>query len=325
MAKEDFLAVIKKLPYQVEAAAELGKDIKVSGEVDKIVVSGMGGSGLPGRLLKSYLSIKIPVVANNDYDLPEFINSKTLVLVVSYSGNTEESLSAFRIALNKGCKIVCISSGGKLQELCLKNDVKHIAVPAGLQPRMALGYQFFPLLNVLYNSGIIPDPEKDIKATLAALRNADYDEKAKSLAEKLIGKIPIIYSSNRLDTVAYKWKIDFNENSKMHAFCNTFPELNHNELSGYAKLNAYYYVIMLEDESDSRRMKERIKLTKDIIAKKGVEVTQIALTGPCLLSRIFSAIYLGDLTSYYLGVQNNVEIEQVEMQESFKRMLAKKP
>jgi glucose/mannose-6-phosphate isomerase len=322
--KERFLSVINAFPRQVEEAARLGKDVKVLGEVDRVVVTGIGGSDLPGELLKAYLNIKVPIFVNHDYDLPEFVNSKTLVFVVSYSGNTEESLAAFKVAFRKNCRIVGMSSGGKLRDFCLKNSLPHILVPGGLQPRMALGYLFFPLLNTLYSSHLIPNPENDVNAVVAALRKADIEEKAKELAEKLAGKIPIIYSSNKLAAVAYKWKINFNENSKTHAFCNTFPELNHNEITGYTKLNAYYYVIMLQDEDDYRRIKERMSLTKDLITNKGVEVTQIALTGECLLSRMFSAIHLGDLTSYYLALLNKVDPEPVEMQENLKKKLAEK-
>ncbi len=324
MPSAEFLSQIRGFPQQVEAAAKLGREIKLTDEFDKIIVAGMGGSGLPGDIIAAYPGIKLPVFVNKEYELPEFANSKTLVFAVSYSGNTEETISAFRTAMRKNCRIVGISSGGKLKEMCQKNSVQYIEVPAGMQPRMALGYLLIPVLNVLNNARIITGAESSIKETVSALKRVSFEEKAKSLAEKLIGKTPIIYASARLKGVAYRWKTDFNENSKVHAICNYFPELNHNELSAYIKLNAYYSAIILEDEEDSRRIKERMRLTKEIISKRGVEVTQIAITGQCFLSRALSAIYLGELTSYHLALLNKVDPENIKLQEEFKKSLSER-
>jgi len=283
----------------------------------------MGGSALPGEILISYLTknFKIPIEVNKNYNLPENINSKTLVFAISYSGNTEETLDAFRQANRKSCQLITISSGGKLCELSKKLNKPSIKVPSGIQPRLSYGYLFFPILRVLQNSGLVPNQEDYIMELTDKLRKDIYKKSASDISERLLGKIPLIYSSERMYAVAYKWKINFNENSKIHAFCNYFPELNHNEMVGYTNPNGNYYVIIIKDELDEMKIRKRMKLTKDLIQLKKCPVLDLELKGSSDLVKIFSTIYLGDWTSYYLALRNKTDPTPVEIIENFKKKL----
>ncbi|MBN2454274.1 bifunctional phosphoglucose/phosphomannose isomerase [Candidatus Woesearchaeota archaeon] len=323
MHNEAFLQTILDLPKQIQEAVNLAEDITVQLPIENVVVTGMGGSGLPGRLLSSYADLPVPLIINNSYDMPKIVKSRSLVFAISYSGNTEETIAAFREARRKNARLVVICSGGKLEQLAKKENIPLIKVPAGIQPRISLAYMFFPVLTVLHNAKILPFPSEEITGILSSLKSPRYKDRAKALAEKLVDKIPLIYASEKFRAVAYKWKINFNENSKTHAFCNVFPELNHNELVGFTSLSGNYHVIMLQDEFDDRRVKERMKITKNIISQKGVDTTLIAVTGNSLLSRMFSAIHLGDLTSYYLAELRGIDPEPVEVVEDFKKKLGK--
>ncbi len=322
MPAENILKQIKTLPSQIEEAIKLGSEIKIAGEFDRILVAGMGGSGLPGNFLKSYMhNSRIPVFSLKDYELPGFVNSKTLMLAISYSGNTEEPIAAYKAALSKNVKIVAVASGGKLAELCAKNGTPLIKIPSGMQPRMSLGYQFFALLPVLRSLKIIKDYDGEVKSTVRALRNAGFERQAEDIAGKFVGKIPVIYASEKLAPAAYFWKIALNENAKTLAIQNVFPELNHNEMTGFIKLNAKHHVVMLQDEHDHKRIIQRMKITKDIIASKGTDVMQIAVKGDYLLTRLFTAVYLGALVSYNLAVKTNIDPEPVDLVEELKKKL----
>ena len=329
MAADSYIALVERFPEHLYEAKSLGSGVRVSG-VDKVVIAGMGGSAIAGSLLQIYCSEKAPnlhVHVSRSYEVPAFVDSKTLVFVSSYSGNTEETLSSFKSAMRKGARIVVVSSGGRILKQAEELNKPLVALPEGIQPRAALPYLFLPLLNVMHASGLIPDPSSEISAAIGSLKSAasGYKERARSLAEKLVGKVPLIYSSDRFAGIAYRWKTQFNENAKIHAFSHFFPELNHNELVGFSKLNANYYAIMIEDEADSRRIKERIKLTKDIIGGKGVPSTQIVIKGEHLLTRILSAVHIGDLASVYLAKLTGVDPEPVAIIEDFKKQLGRVP
>ncbi len=329
MAVDSFIAFVERFPEQLAEARNLGAGVKVSG-VTKVLVAGMGGSAISGDLLKAYCAERaptIPIQVYRGYDIPAFVDNKTLVFASSYSGNTEEAISSFKGAMRKSAKIVVITSGGKLMQQAEQLNKSIVSLPEGVQPRAALAYLFLPLLNVLYNSGLIPDPSNDISSAISSLKASSngYRDRAKLLAEKLVGKVPLIYSSDKMAGVARRWKYDLNENAKIHAFCNVFPELNHNEMVGFVKLNANYYVVFLEDESDHRRVKERIRLTKETIGAKGVPSTQLVIKGDNPLTKLLSAVHIGDLTSVYLARLTSVDPEPVAIIEDFKKQLGRVP
>jgi glucose/mannose-6-phosphate isomerase len=314
--------MLEAFPNQIKDGWELGADMKFS-DVTRIVISGMGGSALSGEILRSYLhdTLKIPLEVNKDYHLPKYIDENTLVIVSSYSGDTEETVEAFKDANRRSCKILVISAGGRLGEMAKQFRKPFAKMPSGFPPRLAYGYSFFALLRILQNSGLIPNQVPEIKNLLTAIKKDVFKKKAEELAEKLDGKIPIIYSSQRLASVAYKWKIDFNENSKIHAFCNYFPELNHNEMVGYTKLNGDYFVLIIKDDYDDAPIKKRMEVTKHIIQQHKCPVLDLEVAGVSLLTKIFTAIYLGDWTSYFLALINNIDPTPVDVVENFKKKL----
>jgi len=321
--KEDMRSVIKSMAEQIKEGLKLSEGIEAVGSINRIFICGMGGSALPGDLLKSYLyNSKIPVIVVKDYHIPKYMNDKSLVFVISYSGNTEETISAYREVMKTGAEIIVITSGGKLEELAKMNDDTLIKVPKGIQPRQAIGYQFFPILNILQNSNIIENVQEDIKNTIAILsKTSVYEENAKNLAIKLQNRIPVIYSSNKLSILAEKWKISFNENCKMPAFYNVFPEMNHNEMNGYLNLNGDYYVIIIKDEDDNQRIRKRMKIFKDLVKEKGIDVAEMVIRGDSLLAKIFSGIYIGEWVSYYLALLLEQDPTPVDIVEDFKKRL----
>jgi len=321
-----YLELVGNIAGQIEEASRLDLSKLPVGHFNKIVVSGMGGSSIAGAILQSYMhDSKIPVFVSRGYELPEVTDRNTLVFVVSYSGDTEETLHALKYAFRKGATTVAITSGGKLLKKFTEQQLPYVKIPDDMQPRAALAYLLIPMLNVLAKLKLLSGVSKDISETIAALKQTSYEEKAKTLAGKIVGKVPLIYASERFASVAYRWKTQFNENAKIHAFSDTFSELNHNSLMGFNNLNANYYVIILEDEDDHPRIRTRMRVTREIIAKKDVHTTQILIKGENLLTRLISAIHIGDLTSIQLAFLTNTDPEPVDVIENLKQKLGKIP
>ena len=316
----NMLKVIEDFPLQCRTALELPKGMTVSGKVDKIVVCGMGGSAVGGDLLKIYMhDSKVPVFVVRDYKVPNFVDENTLVFAVSYSGNTEETSSAFEDAQRKKAKIVAVTSGGQLGVMAKKA----IKIPSGLQPRAALGYTFFPVLGVLANSGIVDVKGKEIEEMLDILSKTDeFRAVGERIAKKIGLRTPIIYASEMLNAVAYRWKTQFNENSKVAAFAHTFSELNHNELVGYQTMPKEKFItIFIRDNHDNDRIQKRMEITKEIISQK-VDVEEVYTKGSFMLSRLFSALHYADYISYYLAVHNKIDPTPVHVIENLKKRLA---
>jgi glucose/mannose-6-phosphate isomerase len=311
------LDLLNNFSAMCKEAAEIGIGAKAE-KFNKIVVAGMGGSGLPGHILKCYFYGKdVPVFVCNDYKLPAFADKNTIVFAVSYSGNTEETLAAFDEALEKKCILYAIASGATLEKKARENNVPFLKVPAGMQPRHAVIYQFFALLNVLKNSGLVKDFDNDLNELTETIEKNDFKTVAKYIAEKLHNKIPVVYASDRFYAVAYKWKINFNENSKQAAFFNTIPEMNHNEINGYKFMSKDIMPIFLRNKKDLPKIQKRMDITKKLVGNS-IDVDMI---GKGLLTNIFSTIHLGDWTSYFLALKNGVEPDPVPVVEELKKML----
>jgi glucose/mannose-6-phosphate isomerase len=312
------LQVIKDFPKQCREALGLPKGISASGKINNIVIAGMGGSAMGGDLLKIYLSnTNIPVYVNRDYKVPNFVDENSLVFAVSYSGNTEETLSALNAAKEKKAQIIGITSGGKLAEEC----EKVVNIPSGLQPRAALGYLFFPMLGILHNTNIIRVKNDELNEMMGILKQTNkFNEQGEELSKKLKEKIPIIYASEALGAIAFRWKTQINENAKMPAFYNVFSEMNHNEIAGYKSMDHKFSVVMILDKNDNDRVKKRMNICKEIM-EEYVEVEEVETQGESLLARMFSAIYLGDYVSYYMALWNRVDPSPVDIIEGMKKKL----
>ena len=315
--------VILNFPKQFKEGLEAAKGVKVKGKFSKIIVCGMGGSALPSNILLTYLpDLKPPLYIHRNYGLPSGADKKSLIIAVSYSGNTEETISAYEEAVEKGFKTIAISCGGKLKELAEKKNLPQVIIPStGIQPRCATGYLFSALLKTLSNSGVIEDKSEEVLEMAENLNPLNFEAQGKNLAKKLTDKIPIIYASNSFKSLARIWKIKFNENSKIMAFWNYFPELNHNEMAGITNLKGNFHILIIRDKDDQPRISKRMELFADLAKEKGVEVDFIELEGKNILEKIFNNLILSDWVSYYLAQEYKVDPVSLEIIEEFKKKL----
>ncbi|MCC7429672.1 bifunctional phosphoglucose/phosphomannose isomerase, partial [bacterium] len=245
--KSKMLDVLGGFPTQIQVSERIVQETILNidkTKVTSIVITGLGGSAISGDLLKTYLEsrLEIPVFVNRSYFLPKFVSEKTLVVVSSYSGNTEETVSALHDAKKRKSQILCVTTGGEIEKIAKQNCVK---IPMGLQPRAALGYSFFVIFGLLAKIGFFDFPKQDVEETIKLLV-----EKAKeyffdpennfplNLAKRLTDKIILVYGSSDLHKiVAVRWKGQFCENAEHFSFANEVPEMNHNELVAFTKKN----------------------------------------------------------------------------------------
>lgn len=303
-----------------------------------IVVLGMGGSAIGGDLLSDYLAdeLLIPIVVIRGYDIPKFVDENSLVFAVSYSGNTEETISALKRCLEVKARVIALTSGGKLAVLSRENNFPVIKVPAGIQPRAAISYLFFPILKALERLGLTKERKEEIKETINILQelSKEYGAKsplknnfAKEVALSLYQYLPLVYGSEGLlEAVAMRWKTQINENSKWPCFWNVFSELDHNEIVGYEienSINRQVKILYMQDKEGLLRVEQRRGITRKIIEDKVVEFIVCSTRGKGKMARMFSLIYLGDLVSYYLAILNQVNPSPVACIEDLKKELAK--
>lgn len=301
---------------QLREGLKRAEKTKVKGNFSKIIICGLGGSALPANILRMYIP-KIPVYSHRDYNLPETADRNSLILCISYSGNTEETVSSYKEAKKRNFKTIVITTGGKLKELEKENIV---LIPKDAeQPRFATGYLFAAAVKVLSNSGIIPNKDKEILNV--KIEPLKYENKGKELAQKLVNKIPIVYASNRFKHLARIWKIKFNENSKIMAFFNYFPELNHNEMVGLTNLKGNFHFLILRAKEDNKKNLKRMELFKELAQKRKAEVVFIEIEGKNILEQIFNNLALAEWTSYYLALKYNQDPVPVKIVEEFKEKL----
>ncbi|MGC8976228.1 MAG: bifunctional phosphoglucose/phosphomannose isomerase [Candidatus Ratteibacteria bacterium] len=295
---------------------------KIEREFDKIIFTGMGGSAIAGDILKVIIEdfIEIPVFVIRDYNLPKFVNSKSMVFIESYSGNTEETLSAYKVAKRKGAFLISVSSNGALEKISHQDGITFIKIPSGMPPRCALGYLLFPVYKILSKNKILPDLEKEffhkIENWVKEFSPKKADNKAIQLAKKFYKKVPIIYSENRFYPGILRWKTQIAENSKQFCFVNVLPEMNHNEIMSFTypewfieKIEVFFIISKIENE----RIKKRIDITSEIISQKiKKEVLKVELKGDKIIEKLLYLIILGDWTSFYLAILNKVDPTEIK-------------
>lgn len=288
--------------------------------VDKVVLAGMGGSAIGGALLTDLLAPESapPVFVCRDYSLPRHADEKALVIVSSYSGNTEESLSAFHQARMRGCKILCITSGGKLGEHALEEGYPVFSVGYSGEPRTALGYALLAPLAALQVLKLVRDHQEQVEEAISILRSriGDLGEDvptarngAKSLACMVHGRIVVIYGAGLLKSAAYRWKAQINENAKGWAFAEEMPEANHSSVVGYPTPDpsGQMAVVMLASPFLHPRTLKRYQATGELLRQVGVPYSVTDGRGTFPLAHLLSSIVMGDYTSYYLGLLNGVD------------------
>ena len=337
---EGMLARMSELPWQCEQAWQTAMSFNLPADysgVDKVVILGMGGSAIGGDLISSLAAseARIPVLVHRDYNLPAFVDNRTLVIASSYSGNTEETLSAFEQALGTGAKKLVSTTGGKLKAIAEDKGIPFSLITYKAQPRAALGFSALPILGFLQKLGFLSDKSTDVAETVKVLRELikKMDEKAplsrnpaKQLAERLYGCLPVIYGTGILTEVAHRWKTQVNENSKAWAFYEVFPELNHNAVVGYQfpkELASKIKVIMLQSPSFNQRIQLRYQVTTELLKRAGVEYEFVEGEGKSHLSQMMSLILFGDYASYYLAILYHIDPSPVEVINYLKERLAK--
>lgn len=339
--KAKMLDLLLDFPQQCRIALDLARNAKVSFEkrdFNKVVFVGLGGSAIGADLVKAYLYFesKLPILVLREYEIPAYVDSSTLVFISSYSGNTEETLSAYAQAKARFASLIAISSGGKLEESALANKVNFISIPSGLPPRCALGYMSIIPLALLAKLGLIKEVDysvREVVGVLGELRDnclrpgvGSKDNIAKYIAGKLFNKFSIIYSASvHFDVAATRLRSQLNENSKALAASHLFPEMNHNEIVGWQnpkKMFKDFVVLMLRDKTMHERVAKRMDITAEVLNKEGVNILEVWSKGKDLLSRIFSLIYIGDFISYYLAILYGIDPTPVEKVTYLKNKLA---
>jgi glucose/mannose-6-phosphate isomerase len=331
--KYDMKKVIMDFPKQFPVGLDVAKNIRIFGDLNQLIFCGMGGSALPGAILKMlqiFYGWPINIRIHRSYGLPTRLSPRSLIFAVSYSGNTEETISSYQEAKEKNLSVVGISTNGKLAELCKKDKNLWVKLPkAKIQPRSAVGFQFASIVKLLSNSNIIEDLDEEILDMSKFLKPKALEKQGKELALKIKGKIPIIYASDKYRTLAQIWKINFNENSKSPAFWNYFPEVNHNEMEGMSRTTLPFHVLILRDKKlDHPRILKRMTTTAQLLKEKGIKVDTIDIQGPAssvdklnVLTKVFSNYILANWTSYYLALEYETDPSPVKTVEEFKKRL----
>jgi glucose/mannose-6-phosphate isomerase len=334
---QDQFGMVAGLPAQMFDAYEAGGKVVLDhgGEVGGIAVAGMGGSAIGADVIASVYDAELPspMVTVRGYNLPHWISSRSLVFVVSYSGNTEETISCLNEALDRGCRIICLSTGGKVGKIASENNLPFIEVPSSLQPRAAMGWLSVPIAACLENLGLVEAVEEDVRETAEVLKKCidDYgldspaaSNPAKQLAADLHDRIPVIYGSEVTAVAALRWKCQINENAKALAFNHQFPELNHNEIVGWeypAEDMERFRVIYLTDGKLHPQNVKRMNVTAELLENYVGGIRRYVSSGECRLARLLSSVNLGDYLSLYLAILNGIDPSPVERIENLKRQL----
>jgi len=327
----DMLGTLEEFPEQIEEVVERMEINLLPFQPKNIVVTGMGGSAIVGDTLKSFLAnrIKVPIYVNRDYTLPSFVGENTLLIVVSYSGNTEETLSAAREGLKRDAKVVAITSNGELEELSKKERFVLLTAPSGYPPRAAFAFLFVPVLKLL-SELLIYDSEVDILDSVSVLKKlrdrikadvpAEKNE-AKKLAKRIEGKIPIVYGHSIYNAVANRWHTQFNENSEVLSWYGAFPEMNHNEIVGWKgdENRDDFMPIFLRDEKEPENINNRIEITKKLVFEDEVDdMAEVWTDADTQLARILYLVYLGDYVSIYLALLRGKDPSPVKIIDELK-------
>ena len=336
--------LLNHFPRQIEDAIQIGKSFQpprsFRGPFDKIVFVGMGGSAIGGDVIRSLVASESPrpIWVSRHYDLAPFVDSKTLCIFSSYSGNTEETLSAFRQGIKKGLKSLVITSGGELARLSAKSSIPWIEIPKGFPPRAALGYSVFPILQLLAKIKLVKWDARAVEETISLLDSLakkkyglgipDQKNPAKQLAHILLNRWVVIYAGTELlDSAALRFRNQIEENAKAMASHHLLAEMNHNEILGWqfpASLIPKTACVFLRDAKDHPRIQLRMDFTKNLIEKeRGAQTEEIHSMGKSRLARLFSTLYFGDWVSYYLALLYQIDPTPVVVIEALKKHLAR--
>lgn len=336
------LGQLKDFPNQCQRAWQRALEFplppKYSG-IDKVVITGMGGSAI-GAEMVSCLALpesKVPIIVRRDYDLPVFIDGNTLLITSSYSGNTEETLTGFTASLKTSAKKIVITSGGNLKKLAEEQGIPVFIIDYQAPPRVAFPHSFFPLVGILQRIGLLKDKSADFTGTIKILNtlanelaeSTPFESNiAKQLATKLLSRIAVVYGAEFLSSVAQRWKTQFNENGKNWAFFELFPELNHNAIVAYGfppEVREKLFVFLLHSPLLHQRISIRYEATTKLLEKAGINHEFVKAKGESILAQMMNLTLLGDFTSFYLAILNQLDPRPVESIDYIKDYLSKFP
>jgi len=334
------LKCLHEFPEQCQRAWEGVLEFELPQEyskIDKVVILGMGGSAIGGGIARrlALAESKTPVWVQRDYNLPLFVDEGTLVIASSYSGNTEETLSAFTESLKTPAKKLVLTTGGKLKELAEKEGIPTFVIDYQATPRAAFPHSFIPLIGIFQKLNLLGNKSADLQEALRILDELSTDivettplasNLAKQLATKLWGHVAVIYGAGILSEVAQRWKTQFNENSKTCAFFELFPELNHNAVVGYefpSQVKEGIFVFLLCSSLLNSRILLRYDATAKLLAKAGIGHELVEATGVTALAQVMSLVLLGDYISLYLAILNRIDPTPVGSIDFIKKYLAR--
>jgi glucose/mannose-6-phosphate isomerase len=334
--QKNMLGAIEEMPKHLTDGLRRGRMSGLPRFVPKeVLVCGMGGSAIGGDLLAQWLSVssEVPCRVCKSYTVPAHVGKDSLVIVTSYSGNTEESLSMFEDARKKRAKIVAVSSGGQLAKMSETYELPFVRIPTGLMPRASLGYLFGAMMGLLERTGVAK-PDKQLEEAARAMgKTISYckqsvptnDNPAKMLAHELFSCVPVIIGYDLSWPVAKRWSNQFNENGKVLAFSAELPELDHNEIVGWVKdpRSKGFAVVFLEHDRRASSMRERIAATKEMIGRTAA-VYSVEAIGLSPLAKMFSLLLTGDYASAYTGILRHIDPSSNEPIDELKAILSKK-
>ncbi len=323
--------LVSQFTNQLKEALEIGQNANLrpaKSPISNMVITGLGGSGIGGLIATQLISdqLQIPVSINNDYTLPNFVGQNTLVIVSSFSGNTEETLEALNVAQEKNAEIACITSGGKLTEIANDNGYNLITLPEAFSPRAMLTYSVIQQLFLFHHYGLINNHFiSEVKETIQLLVTEENSVKdlAHQIALMLHTRTTIAYSASCMEGVITRFRQQVNENAKCLGWQHVIPEMNHNELVGWAGGKEEYAVVIFRSDYEHPRSAVRLNITKEIIEKKTSSVVECTAKGNSIIAQSFYHILLGDWISVYLADLNKVDSVEVKVIDYLKAELAK--
>lgn len=308
-------AFSQNIPDAIEIGIQAISNFKLN-PVNKVVIAGLGGSGIGGKIVSELVwnHCRVPIVLVHDYHIPSWVDEHTLFIATSYSGNTEETISALSEAIVKNAQICAITAGGKLLELCLEKKYNFIQIPSGQPPRTSFGYNSVQQFFILNAYGIIDNYFIDDLKKAARLIDEEMvsiKAEASAIANKIAHTIPVIYSGPRSEGIAVRLRQQINENAKMLCWHHTLPEMNHNELVGWAGGSDQFSVLFIHNFEEHPGVKKRIELSKEIINRSTPKIIDLNPKGNSHIERAYFLIHLCDWISYYLAAE--LEVDPIEI------------
>ncbi len=330
---------LRGLPQQCRQAWEEAQSLELPphyAQCATVVIAGMGGSAIAGDFLQALAAphSRLPITVHRDYGLPAFVDENTLLIASSYSGNTEETLSAFEEGQRRGAKIVVLTSGGELGQRAQEAGLPLFTIRYRASPRATVGLSLMFLLSMAQRLGLVPDQESALDDAMAAMerllarviKEVPQDQNpAKALAAQLPGRQVAIYGAGHLGPVARRWKTQLNENAKTWAGFDLLPELNHNMVVGYEfprDLAERVFVILLWAPSFGPRLRARYQVTQELLQRAGIPHREVETVSTNPLAQMMGMTLLGDYLSYYLAILNGVDPTPVEVIDYLKTRLA---